>query len=91
MNDFRARAACLDVDPELFFPTGNGASAQQQVAAAKAVCQRCPVTVECLAWALDNRHEEGVWGGLDMAERHDMRRRARPVGTRVPADLKAPT
>ncbi len=40
MNDFRDRAACRDVDPELFLPAGNAGPAQRQIAAAKAVCKR---------------------------------------------------
>ncbi len=82
MSDFRHRAACRDADPELFFPIGDSGPARRQVAAAKAVCGSCPVTVECLAWALHERHEEGVWGGRDMAERQVLHRLARPVGTR---------
>lgn len=76
MDDFRHSAACLDSDPELFFPVGDLGPAQRQIAAAKAVCRRCPVIEECLAWALHARHEEGVWGGRDMAERRDLHRRA---------------
>lgn len=82
MNDFRHRAACRDVDPELFFPVGNIGPAKRQVAAAKAVCHRCPVTEDCLAWALRARLEEGVWGGRDMAERRVLHRRTRTADTR---------
>jgi WhiB family redox-sensing transcriptional regulator len=82
VSDFRHRAACRDVDPELFFPVGNAGPAQRQIAAAKAVCQRCPVIDDCLAWALDAGHDEGVWGGQDMSGRRDLRRRTRGVGAR---------
>jgi WhiB family redox-sensing transcriptional regulator len=82
LSDFRERAACRDVDPELFFPVGHSGPAQRQIAAAKAVCRRCPVIDDCLAWALDARHEEGVWGGQDMAERNALRRRTHNVGAR---------
>lgn len=51
--DWRHRAICRDEDPELFFPVGNSGPALLQIAEAKAVCQRCPVTSECLAWALE--------------------------------------
>ncbi|MDT7578580.1 MAG: WhiB family transcriptional regulator, redox-sensing transcriptional regulator, partial [Pseudonocardiales bacterium] len=44
--------------------------------------RRCPVIDDCLAWALDARHEEGVWGGQDMAERSALRRRTHNVGAR---------
>ena len=36
--DWRDRAACLDVDPELFFPIGNTGPALAQIEEAKAVC-----------------------------------------------------
>jgi WhiB family transcriptional regulator, redox-sensing transcriptional regulator len=68
--------------PSTFFPVGNAGPAQQQVAAAKAVCHRCPVIDDCLTWAVNARHEEGVWGGQDMSERRDLRHRTRGVGTR---------
>jgi WhiB family redox-sensing transcriptional regulator len=63
------------VDPELFFPVGSGGSALLQVAAAKAVCGRCPVSTPCLMWALV-RDVDGVWGGLSQDERRAIRRRA---------------
>ena len=50
--DWRHKAVCRDEDPELFFPVGNSGPALAQVAAAKKVCNRCPVTSQCLAWAL---------------------------------------
>ena len=82
MTDFRDRAACRDVDPELFFPVGHAGPARRQIAAAKAVCHRCPVIDACLAWAMDAGREEGVWGGQDMTERRDLRRRTQDVGVR---------
>jgi WhiB family redox-sensing transcriptional regulator len=56
-------------DPDDLFVKG---AAQQQ---AKEVCQRCPVIVECLAEALDNRTEFGVWGGMTERERRALLRR----------------
>lgn len=37
--------------------------------AAKKVCAGCPMKTLCLAEALDNRIEHGVWGGLTERER----------------------
>ena len=42
---------------------------------AKIVCQGCPVVAECLADALDNRIEFGVWGGMTERERRALLRR----------------
>jgi WhiB family transcriptional regulator, redox-sensing transcriptional regulator len=36
---------------------------------ARLVCSGCPVRFECLAEALDNRIEWGVWGGMTERER----------------------
>jgi WhiB family redox-sensing transcriptional regulator len=42
---------------------------QARTDAAKDVCSRCPVRAECLAFALANGEEFGVWGGMDPDER----------------------
>jgi WhiB family redox-sensing transcriptional regulator len=39
------------------------------------VCRSCPVRTECLADALDNRVEYGVWGGMTERERRALLRR----------------
>jgi WhiB family transcriptional regulator, redox-sensing transcriptional regulator len=67
--DWTAAAACLGADPDALFVQG---AEQQQ---AKIVCQRCPVRTECLADALDNRVEFGVWGGMTERERRALLRR----------------
>lgn len=41
---------------------------------AKAICMGCPVRAECLAEALDNRIEWGVWGGMTERERRQLLR-----------------
>ena len=46
--DWRAKAACRDKDPELFFPVGNTGAAYQQIEEAKAVCRTCKVIDACL-------------------------------------------
>jgi WhiB family redox-sensing transcriptional regulator len=77
MSRWRDRAACLDEDPELFFPIGNTGPALQQIENAKAVCHRCPVQATCGAWALDTGQDAGVWGGQSEDERGTVRSRAR--------------
>jgi len=73
--DWRHRAICRHVDPELFFPIGTTGPAALQVEEAKAVCRRCPVVNDCLQWALASGQDAGVWGGLDEDERRALRRR----------------
>ena len=60
--DWRAKAACRDKDPELFFPVGNTGAAYQQIEEAKAVCRTCKVIDACLKCALDTNQDYGVWG-----------------------------
>ena len=73
--DWRHKAVCRDEDPELFFPVGNSGPALAQIADAKLVCNRCPVTTECLTWALDSGQDAGVWGGMSEDERRALKRR----------------
>ncbi|WP_128381525.1 WhiB family transcriptional regulator [Streptomyces cavernae] len=81
---WRERAACLRVDPDLFFPLGNGRLTLAQIYEAKAVCGRCPVVEQCLNWAVQVGQVEGVWGGTTESERRAMRRcRARQVNGTV--------
>ena len=74
--DWRSRAACLDKDPELFFPVGNTGPAVDQIEKAKAVCARCTVTEICLQYALESCQDSGVWEGLSEDERRALKRRA---------------
>ena len=66
---WRDSAACLDEDPELFFPSGISDPARFQIEQAKAVCRRCQVAETCLRWAIESHQYSGVWGGLSAAER----------------------
>lgn len=75
MKDWRHQAACLDEDPELFFPVGNTGPALLQIEEAKAVCRGCDVVDTCLRWALDTGQDTGVWGGLSEDERRALKRR----------------
>jgi WhiB family redox-sensing transcriptional regulator len=68
-------SACLDEDPELFFPIGNTGPAILQIEEAKQVCRRCDVREQCLAWALEAGQDHGVWGGLSEDERRALKRR----------------
>ena len=74
-RDWRHRSACLDEDPELFFPIGNTGPAILQIEEAKQVCRRCDVREQCLAWALEAGQDHGVWGGLSEDERRALKRR----------------
>lgn len=64
-----AQAACRTSDPDTLFVQG---AAQNR---AKAICSGCLVRTDCLADALDNRVEFGVWGGMTERERRALLRR----------------
>src|ERR1041384_6974599 len=68
-GDWRINASCRDEEPDQLFVRG----AEQRKA--KLVCLGCPVRMECLAEALDNRIEFGVWGGMTERERRALLRR----------------
>lgn len=73
--DWVRQAAChASPDPDQLFVPG---AAQHN---AKTVCMGCPVRTECLAEALDERIEWGVWGGMTERERRAILRR-RPTVT----------
>ena len=69
------RAACLEEDPELFFPIGKSGPALVQTEQARAVCRRCEVVTACLRWAVESRQDDGVWGGRSDDERRALKRR----------------
>jgi WhiB family redox-sensing transcriptional regulator len=74
---WRDEAACLDYDPELWFPAGQTGAWSAQADEAKAICRDCPVRAQCLSWALATRQNHGIWGGMDETERKSLRRHQR--------------
>lgn len=69
---WRARAACADLDPELFF-----AGDERALAIATHTCNGCPVRRECLETAIAHGEMHGVWGGTSETERRRMIRARR--------------
>lgn len=67
--DWRDLAACKS-DPDAMYPGGDGG-----VEYARSICRRCPVIDTCAQWALGNREQYGVWGGLSANERRAILRR----------------
>jgi WhiB family redox-sensing transcriptional regulator len=65
--EWTAAALCAQTDPDAFFPE-RGDSTRE----AKRVCRGCPVRAECLALALRNGEQHGVWGGLTERQRRKL-------------------
>jgi WhiB family redox-sensing transcriptional regulator len=65
MNEWnwRQAARCRTADADALFVRG------RQQRGAGGFCHSCPVRTECLAYALDERIEAGVWGGMTERER----------------------
>lgn len=66
------RAACHDVDQRVFFPERG-----ETQALAKRICKDCEVRHECLDYALRANEKHGVWGGLSVRQRRQIRRERR--------------
>ena len=81
---WHAEAVCHRDEAALFFapskePTAARLAREQ---AAKRVCARCPVLIECREHALLQPEPYGVWGGLTAAERRVvLARRRRAVAS----------
>jgi WhiB family transcriptional regulator, redox-sensing transcriptional regulator len=72
LGNWRLMAECQFVDPDLFFPISAGGSprAEAEANAAKEVCARCLVRLDCLAFAQRTGQVHGIWGGLTQDERY---------------------
>jgi len=66
--DWTVDAACVSVDPELWFPEKSGRTSR----AVLEICAACPVRASCLATAVVNV-EDGIWGGVQAVLRSQAR------------------
>ncbi len=72
ITPWREAAACLEVENEVnFFPNKEDL---RSILKAKSICATCPVSDECLTWALETKQSEGIWGGHTAKERRKLRR-----------------
>jgi WhiB family redox-sensing transcriptional regulator len=71
-QQWRSKAACQGLDPEIFYPLDD-----EDAEEAKTVCATCPVGEACLEHALGYREKEGVWGGATERERRRIIRQRR--------------
>ncbi|HEX9679787.1 MAG TPA: WhiB family transcriptional regulator [Candidatus Saccharimonadales bacterium] len=69
--EWRSRAECRSMDPDIFFPAEGDKAA---VNVAKSICLVCVVRPECLLDAVITDQTEGIWGGATPRERRRIRR-----------------
>ncbi len=74
-TDWRSAGACLNADPDLFFPISMTGRALEQIAKAKSICARCAVQRQCLEFARAHDPIYGIWGGTTPEDRQRTRRR----------------
>jgi len=73
---YKAQDAATEIvpctnDPEVYFPTpGDGNSL---LAAARKGCASCPILNQCAEYALKHEPDHGIWGGLTVKERDQIR------------------
>jgi WhiB family transcriptional regulator, redox-sensing transcriptional regulator len=72
-RDWKQRAACAGFQSTFFFPGVDSSPAT--VAQALAVCEQCPVRVDCLEYAFETNQVAGIWGGTTEEERRSLRRK----------------
>ena len=66
------RGACRGPQAAVFFPPPQferKVERAERERRAKEICADCPVTKECLDYALSIKEPHGIWGGLNEAER----------------------
>jgi WhiB family redox-sensing transcriptional regulator len=63
-------ALCAQIDTDVFFPE-KGIPGKP----AKNICGACTVVAECLAYAMGNNEQFGIWGGLSERERRALKRK----------------
>lgn len=74
-NDWTQLSRCFEMDPTIFFCPPDTKITDTYYEPARAVCQKCPVSAECLAHAIIEERWEpqnsifGVRGGLIPRER----------------------
>ncbi len=89
MHQWQNRAACADLDPDVFFPSKREVSGVEssEASAALEICRGCPVKVHCLEAALKEEKCEkaryGIRGGVTPAQRYRLYRRRRDLSRRA--------
>ena len=86
---WREKAACHDIDTNIFFPVGMTGSSIEQTNRAKTICRSCAAQAPCLEFALRTNQDHGVWGAHTEEERRALRRARRAAARRALAAERA--
>jgi WhiB family transcriptional regulator, redox-sensing transcriptional regulator len=86
---WRQHASCANLDTNVFFPVGLTGNAIEQTNLAKTICNDCPVSKQCLEFALRTLQDYGVWGGRTEDERRAIRRARRAAARKATAAAAA--
>jgi len=78
LGEWHGRGLCVGEDPDVFFPSHGDPGTE-----ARRICGLCPVRDDCLEYST-GADEDGIWAGLDQAERRNLRRQRRHTAT-IPA------
>jgi WhiB family transcriptional regulator, redox-sensing transcriptional regulator len=64
-------AGCRNMSSDTFFPDkGNNLLGRSAIE----TCNRCPVQMDCLEYAIQNNLDHGIWGGTSERQRIRIRR-----------------
>ena len=78
-------AACIGLDPELFFPTNNISPKIEELL--RKTCMRCPVFDDCLDYALKVK-VNGYWAGTTETKRVHLRELLKITPIRIDQELE---
>lgn len=75
-EDWRGRAACFGSGTDFWPDIGLQKTGERNLILrrARAVCNLCPVSEECLAFAVKTHQPYGIWGGKSAEERRRIRK-----------------
>ncbi len=64
--------------PDFFFPETN-----ENMEYTKATCRACPLVDACATYAIHANERDGIWGGLTLRERQNVRREVIKFGNQA--------
>lgn len=76
VDEWRKRSRCAGLDTEAFYVTDEAHPTRHLTPdelSAIAVCNKCPVSGNCLNQALEKK-EKGIWGGMTTRQRNQLKR-----------------